>query len=70
MERLLFERYGIKIFKRDGKYIVKYDTGELVIKMRESEVTEKEVNKMMKSEQDAYEVLLAIEERETEISRQ
>ncbi len=69
MDELFFEGYGIIIFKRSGKYFVRYDTGELVIKMREDEVTEKEVHKMIKSEQDAYEVLIAIEERETETNK-
>lgn len=63
MDEMVFVGFGVEIYKRDGKYIIKYDSGELVSKIQEDEITEKEVLKAQKSERDAYEVLLACERR-------
>jgi hypothetical protein len=64
MEEIIFEDYGMVIIKRNGRYYIKYDAGELAAIMRENEITEDEVEKAKKSEQDAYEVILASEERD------
>lgn len=63
MEELIFVGFGVEIFRRDGRYIIKYDSGEIVSKLLEDEITEEEVIKAQKSEKDAYEVLLACERR-------
>lgn len=63
MDEMIFTGYGVDIFRRDGKYIIKYDSGEIVSKMVEDEISEEEVLKAQKSERDAYEVLLACERR-------
>jgi hypothetical protein len=61
MDEIIFEDYGITILKREGQLYVRYDTGELVIQMKESQITERQAHKARQSEQDAYEVLLAIQ---------
>lgn len=61
MDEIIFEDYGITILKREEQLYVRYDTGELVIQMKESPITERQAQKAQQSEQDAYEVLLAIQ---------
>lgn len=63
MDEQIFTNFGLGIFKRNGKYIVKYDSGEIVSQMLEDEITEEEAQKAQKSERDAYEVLLVCERR-------
>lgn len=64
MDEKIFAGYGVEIFLRQGKYFIRYDAGEIAIKMREDEITHDEAIKAQKSEKDAYEVLLACEQRE------
>jgi hypothetical protein len=60
----VFSDYGCTIYKRDGRYFIQYDSGEssggLLI---ENEITIVEVDKARISEKDAYEVILAAENR-------
>lgn len=59
----IFSGYGIEIFKRDGKYYVRYDSGGIVSRMIEKEITEEESIKAQKSGKDAYEMLIERERR-------
>lgn len=59
----IFSDFGIEIFKCKGKYFVRYDSGEIVSRLIEKEITEEEVIKAQKSEKDAYEMILARERR-------
>lgn len=63
MEKLIFSDYGVEILERAGKLLLRYDAGELVGQMREDEITMQEAEKAMRSEKDAYEVILACQER-------
>lgn len=63
MEEKIFSGFGVEILKRDGRYFIRYDAGEIVVQMREDEITEVEAAKAQHSEKDAYEVLLACERR-------
>ncbi len=63
MDELISTAFGLAIFKRNGKYIVKYDSGEIVSKTLEAEITKEEIQKAQKSERDAYEVLLVCDRR-------
>lgn len=38
----IFNNFGITIFKRDNKYFMQYDNGEIVSTMKEIELTETE----------------------------
>lgn len=60
---LVFSGFGIEIIKKEGKFFVKYDSGEIVSKVIEKEITEEEAIKAQKSEKDAYEMLLSRERR-------
>ena len=63
MEKSIFEDFGIEIMKRNNKYFIQYDAGELAVVMVEAEITEEEAKKAMISEKDAYEVLLICKKR-------
>ena len=58
MNERIFCDYGIEIFKRDDRFFIRYDAGEVVVRLEEVEVSEQEALKAQKSESDAYHVLL------------
>ena len=49
---------------------MRYDAGEIIVQIREEEITAEDVTKAQKSEKDAYEVLLACQARAKRIDRQ
>jgi|LSQX01.1.fsa_nt_gb hypothetical protein len=53
----------LEIYKRDGKYFVRYDAGGIVVQYIEKEITEEEAIKAHKSSKDAYEMLIERERR-------
>ena len=59
MDEIVFSDFGIDIVKRFEKFYLRYDAGELVVKMAEIEISKEECTKAQISEQDAYEVILA-----------
>ena len=60
----LFSGYGCTILKRSGRYYIQYDSGKSsAASLMENEITTNEVEKAKQSEQDAYEVILAAENR-------
>jgi hypothetical protein len=61
---IIFSDFGIEISKEDGRYLLNFDEGELVPKFRTIEVTFEEAEKAMLSPKDAYEVIIAIQNRE------
>ena len=63
MEEIIFEGFGIEIFKKGSRIFVRYDSGGIASYDVEDEITEEEALKARKSEHDAYEVLLACEKR-------
>ena len=54
----LFCNYGIEILKKDGKYYIRFDSGELVSAMKKIEVTEKDASLAQRDEKTAYHILL------------
>jgi propanediol utilization protein len=62
-EKIIFSDYGIDIFERNGKKYIRYDAGELVVQMREIQITEEEAVKAQISAKDAYNVIIACENR-------
>lgn len=64
MEKMLFSKYGIDIIRKGNRFYIRYDSGELAGKERQSEISEEEVTKAMKSPQDAYEVIIETQNRE------
>ena len=63
MDNIIFSDYGIDILKRLERLYIRFDAGELVVHPKEIEITEEESVKAQMSEQDAYEVILAAEQR-------
>ncbi|WP_156876278.1 hypothetical protein [Rhodoferax antarcticus] len=63
MNSMIFSGFGIEIFKRDERYFIRYDAGELAVQFREDEINEDEAANAQKSEESAYDVLLACQRR-------
>lgn len=59
MDTVIFSDFGVEIFRRGGRFFLRYDSGELVVNMEEIEISEEESFKAQRSEQDAYEVILS-----------
>lgn len=63
MNEVIFSDFGIEIIKRDERLFIRYDAGEIVVQTREDEISAGEAAKAQRSEEDAYEVLLACQQR-------
>jgi hypothetical protein len=63
MNEIIFSDFGIEIYKRDERYFIRYDVGEIAVQYREDEITEEEVAKAQEGEESAYQVLLACQQR-------
>ena len=66
MKEVIFSKYGIDIVKHEGKFYIKYDSGELASKERESEISSQEAEKAMRGAEEAYEVIIASQNRDSE----
>lgn len=64
MSELIFTGYGIDIVKKDDGYYIRYDDGTVAMFEKESKITFDEAMKAQKSENDAYEVIMATQSRE------
>lgn len=64
-EMVIFNDYGCKVLRKNNQIIVEYDSGGSASKMVEAEITEEELYELMKSEQDAYKVLLRAQSRQS-----
>ncbi|WP_018751343.1 hypothetical protein [Paenibacillus sanguinis] len=60
----LFSKCGIFIAKKNGRYLLSYDEGGLFIRYRTIEITPEEAEKAMHSPEDAYELLITLQNRE------
>ncbi|TFE19335.1 hypothetical protein [Cohnella luojiensis] len=58
---VIFSEYGIEIIQRDGKQFINFDACEIVVEIIEIEITEEESQKAQKSEKDAYEVIIKLQ---------
>jgi len=61
---VIFSDYGIEVSVENGKYFMNFDEGGLVPKFRTIEITLEEVEKAKLSSNDAYEVIIAFQNRE------
>ncbi|EOY8403769.1 TPA: hypothetical protein O8T96_003624 [Enterobacter asburiae] len=64
MNEVIFTDFGVDIIKRNGEYFIQYDTGTIATIKKESKITPEEALKAQKSENDAYEVIIATQTRE------
>jgi hypothetical protein len=56
----VFSGFGIEILRRSDRYFLRYDAGELVVQMREFELSAEDAFLAAQSEQCAYEVILRL----------
>lgn len=63
MDNVVFSDFGVEIIERDGRFFVRYDSGEIAAQFREDEISRDEAVKAQRSEEDAYEVLLGCQQR-------
>jgi len=63
MNDLLFSDYGIEVRKRDGRFFIRYDAGEVAVQMREGEISREEFLRVQHSEKEAHAVLLSVQQR-------
>jgi len=57
MEKI-FSDYGIEIFKSNGQYFLRYDSGEIVSRLVDIEISEEDALRAQLSEKDAYWVII------------
>ncbi|MGE0497375.1 MAG: hypothetical protein AB7I35_15275 [Ramlibacter sp.] len=59
MDHLVFESYGCVVLKRGERHFVRYESGEAVGSVTmECPITNGQLEKLRRSEKDAYEVIL------------
>ena len=58
MEEQVFVGNGIEIVKREGKYYLKYDAGEICDRIKQIQITDAEMKLAQKSSIDAYNVII------------
>lgn len=61
---VIFSDYGIEISVENGRYFLNFDEGELVPQFRTIEITFDEAEKAKLSPKDAYEVIIAFQNKE------
>lgn len=60
----IFVGNGIEIIKKNGKYILIYDAGEICDRMEEIEITEEEVKLAKKSSMEAYNIIIKYQNKD------
>ena len=58
MEVKIFNDYGVLILKRDNKYFVRVDSGELASRLIEAEISKEDVSRIKQDESLALKVLI------------
>ncbi|WP_232695996.1 hypothetical protein [Brevibacillus daliensis] len=61
---VIFSDYGVEISVENGRYYLNYDEGELVPRFRTIEIALEEAEKAKLSPKDAYEVIIAFQNKE------
>lgn len=54
----IFEAYGIEIHEQDGRYVLRYDNGEMVSRIEEIEISESDAIRAQQNSEEAYHVIL------------
>jgi hypothetical protein len=56
----IYNDYGVEVYKKGNKYFLRYDAGELVVQMKEIEITEQEAEQILsqKSSEELYGYLI------------
>lgn len=58
MEKIM-EDEGIELYKNNNKYYLRYDAGELMIKMKNLEISEEEAKNVINNPDSAYNIIIA-----------
>ena len=67
MDKIISERFGCQIIEKEDKLFLRFDGGHFTVKIFEYEITKEEAKKAMTSEKDVYEVILNIQQRNSQI---
>lgn len=59
MSELLFIGHGIEVFREGDAYLIRYDAGEIADRLEDMAVSQADAERAMRSERDAYEVIIA-----------
>ena len=62
MQRIM-EYKGIELYKNKNKYYLRYDAGELMIKMKNLEITEKEAHNIINKPDSAYHIIIGYQDK-------
>ncbi len=63
MNEKIFDDGDLEIWKRDGRFYLRYDAGAHQIAIREDEISKEEANQVMQGEHEATSILFAIQRR-------
>lgn len=63
MRTTIYEDNGIEIFEESTRFFIRYDAGALVVVIRLDEISKAEAELAMQGPQEAYRVLLSLQER-------
>jgi hypothetical protein len=65
-QKQIYSGFGCEVFDRDGRFFIRYDSGASAgSRYIEHEISKDEVEKTRRSERDAYEVILAAQQRDS-----
>lgn len=63
MNKKSFDDGSVEIWKKNGRYFIRYDVGTHQITMREDEISEDEMKSAMHSESEMSKVLFSLQQR-------
>ena len=63
MNELIFSGYGIEISRRDQRFFLSYDAGEIASVIKEEEISEEEARQAQESSASAYRIILKCQKR-------
>ena len=64
MNGVIFTGYGVDVIFEEGEYYIQYDAGTIAMINKKAKITSEEALKAQLSEKDAYEVIIAAQNRE------
>jgi hypothetical protein len=62
MEKIM-EDEGIGLYKSNNKYFLRYDAGELMIKMKNLEISEEEARSVINNPDTSYDIIISYQNK-------
>jgi hypothetical protein len=59
----ILEDDGIELYKDNNKYFLRYDAGELMIKMKNLQILEQEAERVIENPDSAYEIIIGYQNK-------